>query len=149
MDLMSVDNRLIYLITKAQHRLMNYLKKELSLQAVQVTSVQSGILFLLKRKPHTMTELSRELGIDNSAITGIVDRLERSGFATREKNPKDRRAYLITITGKGLTEIDKAKDTIHRVNDQIKEGFSDEEVEIFKKVLSGVLQKFGSGAKNG
>ena len=141
-SIMPRDNRLIYLLTKAQHRLVNYLKKELLAENIKVTSVQSGILFLLKQRPHTMTELSRELAIDNSAITGMVDRLERVDFASRERHPSDRRTFLITITAKGLEEINKAKLTIRKVNDQIKEGFSEEEVEIFKRVLNGVLTKF-------
>ena len=136
------DDRLIYLITRAQHSLMTHLKKELNARGTSITPVQAGILFLLRKKAHTMTKLSRILSIDNSAITGLVDRLEKSGLAQRTANPKDRRTYLIRITEKGTAEIDRAYIIIKRVNEEIKSGFSEKEVEIFKKVLNSLLERF-------
>lgn len=89
-----------------------------------------------------MTELSRILSIDNSAITGLVDRLEKSNLAKRTANPNDRRTYLIRITDKGKNEIDRAYVIIKKVNEEIKSGFSEDEVETFKKVLNSLLEKF-------
>ena len=71
------DDRLIYLIFTAQHRLREYLKNALLAEGVMITPVQSGILFLLEEKDgRTMSEISQILSIDNSTITGLVDRLE-------------------------------------------------------------------------
>jgi len=139
---MQPDDRLIYLISRAQHSLMTYLKKELNYQGTAITPVQAGILFLLRKNAHTMTALSQVLSIDNSAITGLVDRLEKSGLAQRTANPKDRRTYLIRITEKGKTEIDRAYIIIKKVNEEIKSGFSQDEVETFKKVLNSLQEKF-------
>jgi len=141
---MQQDDRLIYLISRAQHGLMAYLKKELSALGTSVTPVQAGILFLLRKNAHTMTQLSQVLSIDNSAITGLVDRLEKSGLAQRTANPDDRRTYLIRITEKGKTEIERAYIIIKRVNEEIKSGFSTDEVEVFKKVLNSLLEKFSN-----
>jgi hypothetical protein len=60
----------------------------------------------------------------NSAITGLVDRLEKLGFIARAESPA------------GLEEIEKAKGVIRRVNEEIKEGFKAEEIDAFKKVLN-------------
>jgi DNA-binding MarR family transcriptional regulator len=139
---MQPDDRLIYLISRAQHSLMTYLKKELNAGGTSITPVQAGILFLLRKNAHTMTKLSQILSIDNSAITGLVDRLEKSGLAQRTNNPKDRRTYLIRISEKGKAEIDRAYVTIKRVNEEIKSGFSTDEIETFKRVLNGLLDRF-------
>ena len=139
---MQPDDRLIYLISRAQHSLMTHLKKELNSQGNSITPVQAGILFLLRKNAHTMTKLSQILSIDNSAITGLVDRLEKSDLAQRTTNPDDRRTYLIRITEKGKAEIDRAYVTIKRVNDEIKSGFSADEVKTFKRVLNSLLEKF-------
>ena len=139
---MQKDDRLIYLISRAQHGLMTHLKKALNAEGTNITPVQAGILFLLRKTAHTMTELSRILSIDNSAITGLVDRLEKSGLAERTANPNDRRAYLIRITDKGKNEIDRAHVIIKKVNEEIKSGFSADEMETFKKVLNSLLEKF-------
>jgi DNA-binding MarR family transcriptional regulator len=139
---MLTDDRLIFLLSKAQHKLATYLKKTLADKGIKVTGVQTGILFLLKNSSRTMTELSKELSIDNSAITGLVDRLERSGFARREINPDDRRTFLISITDLGKEEIEKAKTVVHEVNAEIKKDFSEEEVDAFKRILNAMLTRF-------
>ena len=43
----------------------------------------------------TPKQLADATGLSTGAITGIVDRLERAGYARREPNPKDRRSILI------------------------------------------------------
>ncbi len=139
---MQTDNRLIYLLSRAQHRLGNHLQRSLVSKGIKITPVQAGIMFLLRKRPHTMTELSQSLAIDNSAITGLVDRMETSGVAKRETNPNDRRTYNISLTAEGRKEINKAGIVIKEINEEIKSGFSEEEVDIFKKVLNSFFEKF-------
>jgi DNA-binding MarR family transcriptional regulator len=43
----------------------------------------------------TPKQLANTTGLSTGAITAIVDRLERAGYAEREPNPKDRRSILI------------------------------------------------------
>ncbi|MCP4137920.1 MAG: MarR family transcriptional regulator [bacterium] len=137
------DDRLLFLMSRTQHVLQNYLKNEFSAAGVKISPAQMGILFLLKlQNGQTMTELSRKLGIDNSTITGFIDRMVKAGFVTREQNPNDRRQNLITITEEGITEINKAKIVSNRVNEKVKEGFSPEEINIFKNVLNSFFIKF-------
>jgi DNA-binding MarR family transcriptional regulator len=140
---MSRDDRLIFLLSTAQQALKKHANKLLAAEGVQITIAQSGVLFLLKQRDRRMiSELGRILGIENSAMTGLVDRLEKSGFVTRVMDPADRRALLICATPAGLKEVEKAKPIIRRVNDAIKTGFSENEIEVLKKVLVEIMQKF-------
>ncbi|HEX4735992.1 MAG TPA: MarR family transcriptional regulator [Allosphingosinicella sp.] len=43
----------------------------------------------------TPRQLAEATGLTTGAITGIVDRLERAGFAERTPNPADRRSVLV------------------------------------------------------
>ena len=43
----------------------------------------------------TPGQLAAETGLTTGAITGIVDRLEKAGYARRLPNPDDRRSVLI------------------------------------------------------
>lgn len=54
-----------------------------------------------------LTELTRSINLNNSAITGIVDRLEAKGFVDRVKKEGDRRTIYLEITpaGKEYTEL--------------------------------------------
>ena len=140
---MKANDRLIYLIFTAQNKLRTYLNKCLSDNGVTVTVAQCGILFLLKNKNgQTMTELSRVLGIDNSTLTGLTDRLEKAGMVRRIANPGDRRSSHIDITTAGIDETERAKKVIRRVNEKIKEGFSAEEIDAFKNILGAFSEKF-------
>jgi DNA-binding MarR family transcriptional regulator len=46
----------------------------------------------------TAGQLARELHLTTGAITGLVDRLERAGFARRASDPTDRRRVMVTAT---------------------------------------------------
>src|SRR5512142_1303491 len=43
-------------------------------------------------------ELARASGLTTGAITGVIDRLERAGYAQRVPDPSDRRRVLIEPT---------------------------------------------------
>jgi DNA-binding MarR family transcriptional regulator len=45
--------------------------------------------------------LSEVLVVDRSNITGLLDRMERSGWVKRTDHPSDRRVYVVTLTGEG------------------------------------------------
>jgi DNA-binding MarR family transcriptional regulator len=45
--------------------------------------------------------LSSALGIHRSAVVALVDDLERRGLAERRRDPSDRRAYSLYLTGPG------------------------------------------------
>jgi len=46
----------------------------------------------------TAGELATEAGLSSGAITGVIDRLERVGYAERERDANDRRRVAITVT---------------------------------------------------
>jgi DNA-binding MarR family transcriptional regulator len=140
---MSDDDRLIYLVFTAQQRLRNYLKNVLAKAGIKITPAQTGILaLLLEKNGRTMTELSQALSIDNSTITGLVDRLEKAGFLERRPKAEDRRISLIYLTPEGDRETRKAIRALHQVNEEIKSDFSADEILIFKRVLNSFFVKF-------
>jgi DNA-binding MarR family transcriptional regulator len=50
---------------------------------------------IVLRGPVTAGELARATGLTTGAITGVIDRLSRAGFAAREPDPADRRKVLV------------------------------------------------------
>lgn len=145
---MPTDDRLIYLIFTAQQKLRTHLSNVMIRENVRVTPAQAGILFLLKEKEgRTMSELSQILSIDNSTITGLVDRLEKAGLVWRDTSPNDRRASHVYVNPEGIQEMNKAKRVVMKVNQEIKDGFTAEELESFKKILGSFFQKFSAGSR--
>jgi DNA-binding MarR family transcriptional regulator len=43
-------------------------------------------------------ELAAQSGLTNGAVTGVLDRLEKSGFARRVPDPRDRRRVNVEVT---------------------------------------------------
>jgi hypothetical protein len=61
-----------------------------------VTAADQRVLGVLGRMGvATPSRLAESTGLTTGAITGIVDRLERAGFAKRAPNPADRRSVLV------------------------------------------------------
>ncbi len=50
---------------------------------------------LVRKGPMTAGQLAEDSGLTTGAITGVVDRLERAGWARREADPADRRKVVI------------------------------------------------------
>jgi len=58
----------------------------------------STLSVLFDRGPLSLKDLSHELGLSHSTVSGIVDRLERHGLARRTVDPADRRVSLVEVT---------------------------------------------------
>lgn len=138
-----MEDKFLFQLSKVEHALKQHMTERMREAGVSVTAGQAGILFLLKNSEGmNMSELGRVLEIDNSAITRLVDRLENQGLVRRSPREGDRRQYLIEITEKGRQDIEKIGAIAHEVNEKIKEGFSDAEIAIFKKILFSFHEKF-------
>ena len=53
---------------------------------------------LESRSGLTAGELALEAGLTSGAVTGVIDRLERSGYARRIADPTDRRKVKLEVT---------------------------------------------------
>ena len=64
---------------------------------------QFNVLNLLHLNPDglSQTDLSRQLIMHRSNLTGLVDRLEKRGLVARREVAADRRAYSVVLTSAG------------------------------------------------
>jgi MarR family 2-MHQ and catechol resistance regulon transcriptional repressor len=72
-----------------------------------ISPSQFNVLNLLHLCPEglSQTELSRELIMNRSNVTGLVDRLEKRGLVTRNEVASDRRAYRVVLSAAGMALI--------------------------------------------
>jgi DNA-binding MarR family transcriptional regulator len=52
--------------------------------------------------------------------------------------------FLIYITPQGVEESNRARTIIRKVNEEIKSGFSEKEIQTFKKILHSFSEKFSN-----
>jgi DNA-binding MarR family transcriptional regulator len=55
----------------------------------------------------TAGQLAAEAGLTSGAVTGVIDRLERAGYARRASDPADRRRVKVEATPKFYARADK------------------------------------------
>ena len=64
-----------------------------------LTGAQASVVSLLgTRGPLTISELTRELQLGHSTVSGIVDRLQARGIVQRLPDPADRRYTRVALT---------------------------------------------------
>ena len=63
-------------------------------------------LRLLEDEAMSAGELSDKIGLTGAATTALIDRLERAGFARRERSQEDRRRVTIHADAGKLEEVD-------------------------------------------
>ena len=70
-------------------------------QAAELPLRQLRVCMLLYEGPRAMSSLSRELGVSQSAMTQIADRLERARLVRRTFEGSDRRIRSLQLTPRG------------------------------------------------
>jgi DNA-binding MarR family transcriptional regulator len=82
-----------------------------SLHDAEGAALSSTDSWLLERlvgsKPIRMSRLAEWLEVDKSTMTTEIRRLEKAGLVTREPDPSDRRAVLVSATEEGAVAIER------------------------------------------
>jgi len=72
----------------------------------RITGQQLGALRIVAMSPGiSLGDLSEKLFLHISSVSGIVDRLEKRGYVTRERNGEDRRVVHLNVTADGRRVI--------------------------------------------
>lgn len=88
---------LLYRAAEASHALANQMLAE-----VDLTARQAGILTMVTESgPMTQKALGDALRIDRTTMVALIDDLEDKGYVTRQRHPRDRRAFLVHPTAAG------------------------------------------------
>ena len=92
----------------------------------------------------TMKKISEITGKDKSTITPLINKLLELGYITKEKSDKDKRVTYIILTSEGI----QIKDKYTAISDDIYatayKDFSEEEKEIFLRLLKKMNNNFNS-----
>jgi DNA-binding MarR family transcriptional regulator len=98
--------------------------------------------FIAMRGAMTAGELADAAGLTTGAITGVIDRLERAGFAKRQRDKEDRRKVLVVLTPAVERRIMPLYEPIARSAVTTFAAYSDEELAL----LLGFIERSAAGA---
>ena len=129
------------LLAKAEQVHLQRTRNCFTQAGIDITPVQWLVLYALYEKDNeSLTQLSRRCYLDNSTITGVVDRLEKAGYVSREPFKGDRRVYSIVLLPKAFEIREKVAKITDSIFTEMTLGCTNEEIAVFRKVLLNIFQ---------
>ena len=64
-------------------------------------------------------EMSDQLGIDRNTVVLLLDDLQALGLIVRNRDPRDRRAHVVTLTDAGRDVLVRATQLAQQTNDEV------------------------------
>ena len=131
---MELNQCINYLLTTAQHAVFQEMSAQLS--KFDVTPVQYGVMYCLwVTKKNSPKEIAEELRLENSTISGVLERMEKKGLIKRKVSKEDRRFVEIILTDKGNDLEEPILETVEEVNRIVLKDMGQQEQEALKASL--------------
>lgn len=111
-----------------------------------IPSGARGYLVLLAAgdgEPRAQAAIARQLGLDRTVMTYVVDALEDRGLIERRADPADRRVRLLVLTVDGRAVLEAARAQIDAVEARLLGGLDTEQQAAFREMLATVAQTAG------
>src|SRR5919106_1840336 len=131
-------------LTRAIKESLRELSNQLSLlnhhvsTHVELKDVDLDCLELINRHgPLNPSALARQAGLHPATLTGILDRLERAGWITRDRARADRRSVAIRVLPDRGMEVFRLYQPMIGAMDDVLAGYTDEELD----VIAGFLRR--------
>lgn len=100
--------------------------------------VEFTILSILKANPNiNQKRLSAAINVSPPNMAILLDKIEKRGLISRERNPLDRRSHTLVLSKEGLSLCNKAEKSVADLEDKATSMLSDKE----RQQLIGLLQK--------
>ena len=134
---MEKDNKGILIVRKMKVILFSFKKNMANkFNSFNITGTQGMLVGIVHRHGQMkISDLSEKMGLSNSTVSGIVDRLEKQDLIERIRSNKDRRVVYITVTDKFKRRFQDNFCEIERNFEDIIEGVPSCEI---NKILEGL-----------
>lgn len=137
---MELNQCINYLLTTAQHVVFQKMSARLSVY--DVTPVQYGVLYCLwELNLSNPKEIAETLHLENSTISGVLDRLEKKELIERNLSKEDRRCVEVKATSKADELKRGVIETVDEVNREVMSEFSPEhsaELKDYLRQIAGI-----------
>src|SRR3989442_15816143 len=103
----------------------------------------AALIELRDRGELTQQSLCGQLHLDPTNLVAILNELEQKGFATRRRDPEDRRRHLVEVSRKGIAVIEKVSEVMDGVEDDLLDGLEPAEREQLEGLLTSIWERSG------
>lgn len=141
------DKYIVYFISRTKKKMISFIEKKLIENGLDALIPSHGNILTALYENNgklTMKRIAEITGKDKSTITPLVNKLLELGYISKVKDETDKRVTYIILTGKG----NQIKDKYNAISDEVYatayKDFSQEEKEIFLKLLKKINNNFNS-----
>ncbi|MGI1677939.1 MAG: MarR family transcriptional regulator [Cellvibrionaceae bacterium] len=127
-------------------RLANLMQEQFNhqLKTLDVTWPQWMVLNVLNQSlAETPAAIAQNIGVDRSAVTRLLDRLENKNLISRHHDKLDRRSVKIKITEQGAKLMDELNQLARSHQDHFMSGLPNTEYRSFKGNIQKMLKLGG------
>lgn len=118
-------------------------------QELGLTAPQGMVIFMVKHHGSMkISELSQVMGLSNSTVSGIVDRLEDQGWIKRERSEDDRRVVHVSIAKEMQEKMEAHESIMQQLMSEVLEKATKDELATIGsglELLNGLLHKVRKG----
>lgn len=86
------------------------------------------------------TKIAPLMGLEARSLTRLLKSMEEKGFIYREADKNDKRSVRIMLTKEGRKRKEKARETVLKFNDVVRQEISNQKLTIFFEVLQNINQ---------
>lgn len=94
------------------------------------------ISFVSTHTCHSQAVIAERLGLDKTALTYLLDGLEKQDLIERRTDPEDRRNRNIVLTGKGTRVLAELTGAVEEVENQTLARLGEDEAALFRAALA-------------
>lgn len=95
---------------------------------------------LYQRNEVNMTEIAEYIHVPLNTATGIINRMEKSELIVRTRSKEDKRVVLVGFSEKGMAQFQNLVDELLYYGMKVMSSFTKEEVDLFCKMTTKVLE---------
>jgi DNA-binding MarR family transcriptional regulator len=103
----------------------------------------AALIELRDRGELTQQSLCGQLHLDPTNLVAILNELEQRGYATRRRDPEDRRRHIVEVSKKGIAVIEKVSEVMDGVEEDLLEGLAPAEREQLATLLTSIWERSG------
>ena len=103
----------------------------------------AALIELRDRGELTQQSLCGQLHLDPTNLVAILNELEERGYATRRRDPEDRRRHLVEVSSKGIAVIEKVSAVMDAVEEDLLDGLDPGEREQLEGLLTSIWERSG------
>jgi len=125
------------LLSQGGQRASGLLRQHLGATGLRPRHVQV-LMQLDEAGSASQQDLLERLGLDPSALVGLLNDLEGDGLVERVRDPQDRRRHIVTLSDAGKNSIQLMHESLASVHDELFGSLNARDLGVLRRVLAAV-----------